>query len=514
MFDHLYLNQGNLTFRDITRYAGVSQPGASSSVRVADIDNDGWQDMIVTTYGAYVLDINQLYHNNGNNTFSDLFPQSGLPNGCYIACDWGDINNDGLVDLFLLGHVDYYFSGLWYCTGFGSYSLAFVPPGAYAFGCDAQFCDFDNDRDLDLFIGLCGYNRLYENENGSFHNISISAGISGNPEDFTYPIIGDFDNDGLFDIFTINFPENINSRDCLYRQINTMRFRDAIIPSGIEPTDETYCGAWGDLDNDGWLDLLTFGWGDMTRFWHNNGDGTFADVAQQAGLCVYNSYASSLALGDINNDGFLDIYLVRWSQANRLFLNEGNDNHWLQVCLVGTTSNRLGIGARAKAVAGNLVQWRDLGGGKFAGSSNAPFIHFGLGENTIVDSMYICWPSGNVSIFTDIPADQRIYITEGAREVNLVSQNPTSPNSSNHIRVQPNPFNSRAEINLEISTAGQVNLSLYNLRGELVETLVNSYYTPGNYIIQFEGTTLSSGIYFVFLRTEMEYRIKKIMIIK
>jgi hypothetical protein len=195
-------------------------------------------------------------------------------------------------------------------------------------------------------------------------------------------------------------------------------------------------------------------------------------------------------------------------------LNEGNDYHWLQVYLWGTFSNRLGIGARAKAVAGNLIQWRDLGGGRFHGSCNAPFIHFGLGQNTMVDSLIVYWPSGNVSISTNIPANQIICLSEGMKEVNSFSQNPTTTSSEKNIWIQPNPVNTTAKIDFKISNASQINLSIYNLQGKLISTLINSYYLPGIYSFQFAKENLTSGLYFITLRTDKEYQTEKITIIK
>jgi hypothetical protein len=221
-----------------------------------------------------------------------------------------------------------------------------------------------------------------------------------------------------------------------------------------------------------------------------------------------------IALSDIDNDGFLDIYLARYDAPNRLFYNEGNNNHWLQVSLVGTVSNRLGIGARAKAVVGNLVQWRDLGGSKSQHSSNAPFIHFGLGTNQVVDSLYIYWPAGTITIMTNIPADQRINVTEGLDIAGIAPQNNMEVDDFTMLEAYPNPFNNEVNIIFEVPANGNVRLDLVNLEGKVVTNLLDAFCSTGSFSKKFNACDLSTGVYFVRLQTLDGIQIRKILLLK
>ena len=510
-YDHLFLNQGDLTFLDVTREAGVKNPPFSNSVRIIDVDNDGWQDMMITTSNA--PEGSRLYRNNGDNTFRDIFPGTGINSEPYSTSDWGDIDNDGLVDIYLLSLFSPVFDNLWRNTGTGRFILSANTGGNIFFGCDAQLCDLDNDGDLDLFQGVYGYNRLFENNYPHSQEIGVSAGIAGVLLNFSYPLIADYNNDGKFDIFVINFEEYINASNCLYRQDEPMVFSNDIVSSGILNNDPAVCGVWSDLDNDGWVDLLTFSYENITRFWHNNGNGTFTDVAHEAGLTVSNTSPQGVAVGDINNDGFPDIYFVRYGPENRLFLNEGNDNHWLDISLVGTTSNKLGIGSRVKAISGNIVQWRDVGEGNYATSCNAPRVHLGLGQNQSVDTLYVYWSSGAIDVITEVPADQRLTITEGGDSDGFVSQNPPLANLVG-FNASPNPFNASTAISFQLLAVSHVNLTIYDVTGREVVKLMEGMKSAGAHQVVFDGKDLTSGVYFVRLETGEFRQTRKMLLVK
>jgi hypothetical protein len=342
-------------------------------------------------------------------------------------------------------------------------------------------------------------NWLFQFEYPTMNEIAQSAGIAGYFEEFKHPLVGDFDNDGEFDIFFIKYLESGETSDALYRQDSPMHFANIINESGIDPLALSYRGVVADLDNDGWLDLVTADSPTgQTRFWHNNGDGTFADVASQAGLTLDNREASALSVGDINGDGFLDIYLVKYgsgSSPNRLFLNGGNDNHWLQIALQGTDSNRLGLGCRVKAVAGDLVQWRDVGGGREESCSNAPYVQLGLGTHAAVDSIYVYWLPGVVDILTDVTADRRITVVEGSSAVGNLGGDMV-PMSVRLYEAYPNPFNPMTVLTFSLSMASQVSLVVYDIMGHEVETLCRDFLGAGVHRVMFDGSGLASGVYF------------------
>jgi len=514
-YDHIYLNLGNLVFQDITREAGVKNPPFSNSVRIMDFNNDGWQDLMITTSNG--PEGSRLYCNNGDNTFTDIFPNTGIVSQPYAVSDWADINNDGWIDIYLLSLFSQQFDNLWFSSGTARYIRAANTGGDFAFGCDAQFCDLDNDGDLDLLQGVYGFNRLFENQSQHFREIGAAAGIAGEFWDFSHPLIADFNNDGKFDVFVLNNEEYVNSADCLYRQDQPMLFSNVINLSGIAPMDYAICGVWGDFDNDGWVDLLTFSYNGLTRFWHNNGNETFTDVAEQAGINISNSSPQGVAIGDINSDGFLDFYLVRYDSyrpPNRLYLNEGNNNHWLDVSLNGTASNRLGIGARVKAVTGDLIQWRDVGEGNYSTCSNAQRIHLGFGSNTLVDSIYIYWPSGGTDILTNIEVDQRLVITEGS---SIAGNEITSTLEEEllDIFLSPNPFNQQTVISYKLQATSHMDLTVYDIVGREVAKLVDGYQNAGNHEVIFDAKDLVSGVYFVRLTVDGgQSMVQKVVLMK
>jgi hypothetical protein len=260
--------------------------------------------------------------------------------------------------------------------------------------------------------------------------------------------------------------------------------------------------------------LLTFNSAPSnTRFWHNNQDGTFTDVASQAGLTLDDGSTQSVGVGDVNHDGSLDFYTVRYGPRNRLYLNGGNNNHWLQISLQGTNSNRLGLGTRVKAVAGDLVQWRDLGGGRWGGCSNAPYVHLGLGEHAVVDSIYVMWTSGQVDVLTNVPADQRIIITEGLTSIGNSSQS-LPPMSFSLQKPYPNPFNLTATLGFTLPVTSKVTLSVFDITGRKVMTLTNGFTQAGAHRVLFDGSGLASGVYFCSLQAGEFTAVQKMVLLK
>jgi len=511
----LYLNQCDMTFTDITLTAGVAEPQFPFAVRVADVDNDGWQDLFIFTMDGH----NMLYRNNHDNTFTDMLPPSVVC-GLYLsAADVGDVNNDGLLDLYVVVRDFWNFYGILYQNiEHGEFNEVWRSSAPLWFANDANFCDFDNDGDLDLLQGNFGSpNWLFRIEYPAMNEIAQSAGIAGYPEEFKHPLVGDFDNDGWFDIFCITYLEYGETAECLYRQDSPMHFANIINASGIDPLAPSYRGVVADLDNDGWLDIVTFDSNSgSTYFWHNDGDGTFTDVASEAGLTLDNSEACAAAVGDINADGFLDIYLMKYGSGNspnRLFLNGGNGNHWLQIALRGSDSNGLGLGSRVKAVAGDLVQWRDVGGGRGESCSNAPYVQLGLGSHSVVDSLYVMWSSGRMDMMTDLPADQRITVVEGSVSVGNSGQN-SLPVSFRLQPAYPNPFNPTTTLGFTIPNDSQVNLSVYDIAGRKVATLVNGMKSAGTYQVTFDGSGLASGVYFCRLEAGEYSAAQKMVLMK
>jgi hypothetical protein len=373
----LFRNNGDGTFIKMTAAAvGAIVPGGGSSEFPvwADYDNDGFLDMFVPRYG-----IDWLYHNNGTGVYESITNNlGGLASEDSYNAAWGDYNNDGRPDLFVAVKSDPPTNRLYLNLGAGSFARVtsgdIATDSAHSFNC--AWGDYDNDGYLDLVVPTGGY---------------ISGGTN-----FLYHNNGD----GTFTKMTSNTVGSIAS--------------DVAAFSGC---------TWGDYDNDGFIDLFVNTYNCCTTpspnfLYHNNGDGTFTRVL--SGIVVNDKgFANGSAWGDYDNDGFLDLFVARSSDVplpNLLYQNNGNSNSWIKIKLVGTVSNRSAIGAKVRAQAiirgQTLWQLRELRAG---GRGNQLEAHFGLGDATKVDTVRIEWPSGTVQELHNIAAKQFLTITEPPR---------------------------------------------------------------------------------------------------
>ena len=410
----LYHNNRDGTFTDVTDQAGVAAPGWATSAVWFDYDNDGRLDLFVCRYvdftkarnvycGSgpkgdhhycdpriypYTL-TNCLFHNNGDGTFTDVSKASGIAKypGKFLGVVATDINNDGLMDLFVAD---------------------------------------DTVADL-LFVNRGG---------GKFEEIGFQADLAYSADGRTRSSMGtdsaDFDQDGWMDLFVANINEEIFS---LYRNKGDETFEDIAMPMGIGMATRSMSG-WGakffDYDNDGSIDLLVANgapddkieeiysqltYREPLLLFQNSG-GVFKNVSAESGPVFRKSFpARGMAIGDFNNDGAIDV-LVSTSNGAPVLLrnNKGRENHWLGLKLVGRKANIDAVGARISYQAGDLKASRmKVGGGSYL-SSHDPRVVLGLGKRTKIDWLEIRWPqpSGAVSRFTNLPLDRYITIVEGA----------------------------------------------------------------------------------------------------
>lgn len=379
--DHFYfLNSGDGTFLRSTQPAFVQGGTESYGGGSADYDNDGRLDLVVVAAARP----NALYHNDGGGSFSRVVT-GDLANdvGGWIGCAWGDYDNDGWMDLFLASGADSRSNALYRNNRNGTFTAmthgAIVEDGGAAI--NGAWGDYNNDGYLDLFVANRGGNNfLYRNNgNGTFTKITDGAIVTDRGE----------------------------SNGC----------------------------AWGDYDNDGYLDLFVANWnGHRCFLYHNNGDGTFARVTTGE-ISEAGTSSTGVAWGDYNNDGFLDLFVANFAGQNQLYRNRGNENHWLVLKCIGTQSNRSAIGAkvRIKTTIGGVERWqlREISTG-FGWCSVGPNAHFGLGSAAVADTVRIEWPSGIVQRFSGVPANQTVTITE---EQPLLTISPLGGPFSNAIEV-------------------------------------------------------------------------------
>jgi hypothetical protein len=426
----LYTNNGDGSFTKVTVGDPVQDLAYHVCPAVADYDNDGYPDLLVSAgEGAPSAEPNKLYHNNGNGTFT-LAGSSGVGNvtGFFNASSAVDYDNDGFVDFFVPGINA---SGvLFHNNGNGTFSRPASAINTSQNNGSVAWADYDNDGYMDLIIpyaatvGSDAVNYLYHNNrNGTFTRILTGPVATDQWASGAWGITwGDYDNDGLLDLFIAGQ----NSGNRLYRNTGNGAFTN--VTSGpmlaAGPGDGTKCSAWGDYDNDGYLDLFAGSIHGPSQLFHNNGDGTFEQITSGDPVNDDNSgvYCHSCGWVDYDNDGFLDLFVARAADAglaqNLLFHNNGNSNAWLKVKLVGTVANRSAIGAhvRVHATIGGKTFWQlreiNSGGGRWI----QPLVaHFGLGDATNIDTVLIEWPSGTIQQFTNVEPRQFLTITEPSR---------------------------------------------------------------------------------------------------
>jgi hypothetical protein len=442
----LYKNNGDGTFTDM-RVLNFSLSNTDLHVGAfADFNNDGYLDLhlVYGARGGLISGIKQDQHYLfTNSSFHPmLVPVADNRFGRAQSVSAVDFDNNRFVDIFVMNRGG---PNVFYRNIDGTNFVDIAP----ALGLDdpegllgefSSWADYDRDGDLDLLTGRTpGKTHLLRNDEGTFVEITYDAGLS--PYAYCEAMAwGDYNNDGFMDLLlTRSGPEN-DLKNRLLRNNGNQTFTEVSDLSGVNQTRAYHYGvAWGDYDNDGYLDLFLVNPGqrqgsrvlnDQDTLYRNNGDGTFSDVSTVEGITsVVSGSGNGGAWGDYNNDGFLDLIvdngkLWRVGGGNALYprgqdvlyQNLGNPNHWLKVVPRGTTSNAAGIGVKVTITLHNgEQQFRELvsgGGGILRSQGHGP-VHFGLGAATRVDSLVLIWPSGIVDQYTDIQADQIVVAVEG-----------------------------------------------------------------------------------------------------
>ena len=455
----LYRNNGDGSFSDVTELTGTGSTSYGTGCTIGDYDNDGDLDLYIANFGPNVL-----YQNSGKGTFIDVSMQSGVANSQWgTSCAFADVDNDGNLDLYITNYADYavkndkkcYVRGIWQYCGPRAY-----PPDTDIFyhnngngiftdlteksgfldvpachGLGVAFGDYDNDGDQDLYVANDqDPNFLFQNQgSGKFEETALLSGVSysdmGKEEAGMGTTFGDYDNDGLLDLTVSNFQKETNT---LYHNEGSGFFADVTTLAGIGEITYSYLG-WGiaffDYDNDGYKDIFVANghvldnitdidrsttYPQRNLLFRNLGDGTFDDVSNQSGTgLALQKVSRAAAFGDYDNDGDLDILVTNWNQTADLLRNEdGNLNNWIQIDVVGTKSNKSGIGTRIKLVTGNLKQYQEVqSGGSYLAFSDLR-VHFGVGDVKKIDLIEIHWPSGHVDQYKNLAVNYKFIATE------------------------------------------------------------------------------------------------------
>jgi hypothetical protein len=454
-WNRLYHQKGDGTFEDITEKAGLQGVGYGYGVAAGDYDNDGNEDLYVTGYGG-----NHLYHNNGNCKFTDVTVQAGVGgSGWSSSAAWVDLDNDGLLDLIVLRYVTWDWEDLWcgptenrgichpdnfppismlvyHNDGNGHFTeeAAKLGLGRPAMALGIAIADYDRDGHPDIFVAndsIVEY--LFHNKgNGTFEEVGLESGIAVNGDGRTYAGMGvdfaDYDNDGYPDIVVTNLA---TQQYALYHNDRNGTFSyasDATRIGGISMLHSGWSLRFIDYDNDGWKDLLIAQGHDLDTveksfprlryrepmmLLRNTGN-RFVDVSSASGQIFREAWVGrGMAIGDIDNDGKIDAVVTTNGGPAHVLRNETKtSNHWLTVKLVGHKSNRDGIGAVVKITTAKGQQWVTVTTASGYLSSSDPRAHFGLGTESVAQSLEIQWPSGIVQVLKDVIGDRIIRVDE------------------------------------------------------------------------------------------------------
>ncbi len=456
-WNRLYHQKPDGTFEDVTEKAGLQGSGYGMGVAVGDYDNDGFEDLYVTAYGG-----NKLYHNNGNGTFTDVTEKAGVAaSGWSTSAAWVDLDNDGLLDLVVLRYVQWDFDDIWcgehqegyraYChpdifqpisplvyhnDGNGHFTevsqkIGLSKPGK---GLGIALADYDRDGHIDLFVANDSMVEfLYHNKgDGTFEEVGLLSEVAVDGDGRTYAGMGvdfaDYNNDGWPDLVITDLA---NQRYALYLNNRDSTFSYASFTSGVARATMPHSG-WGvrflDYDNDSWKDLLIAQGHDLDTVELNypnlhyrepmlllrNTGKDFVDISASSGAIFREPWLGrGMAIGDIDNDGRLDAVVTTNDGPVHILHNETpTQNHWLTLKLVGHKSNRDAIGAEVKLVTVKGHQFATVSTAGSYLSSSDKRVHFGLGSESLAQSIEIRWPSGILQTGKNIRADQIVQVDE------------------------------------------------------------------------------------------------------
>ena len=461
---HLYKNNRDGTFTDVTAKSGLGRSGWQTGVCVGDYDNDGWDDLFCCFWGHNIL-----FHNNGDGTFTDVTRKAGLYQDRIrwgSGCTFLDYNRDGHLDLFVCRYIQLDPAGdlglcqwkgipimcgprglpadsnaLYRNNGDGTFTdvseqSGILKPGP-RYSITAISYDFDNDGWPDIYVAVDSQPSILfrNNHDGTFTDVAVMAGCAYNDDGHEQAGMGlavaDYDCDGWFDIFKTNFVDDTCN---LYHNNGDGTFTDVSLSSGVGINNQYV--AWGcgfiDYDNDGWVDLVQinghvypevdqYNFGESFKnprlVYRNLDNGHFRDVSAEMGPGISERFSSrGAAFGDYENNGCMDVLVLNLNDVPSLLRNDGgNKQNWIKLKLIGSKCNRTAIGARVRVITGKHIQMDEVHSGTSVMSQSDLRLHFGLGKIDTADVIEVKWPTTqSIERFTEVKANQILTIREGS----------------------------------------------------------------------------------------------------
>ena len=515
----LYENNGDGTFTKITTGLIVTDSNTSIGGTWGDYDNDGDPDLFVTNREGQN---NSLYRNEGNGIFTKITSGKIVNDGGNSnSSSWVDIDNDNNLDLFVVNFNEANF--LYMNNGDGSFTK--IETGVIVTEVTFSICgiwgDYDNDNDPDLFIANAGSrnNSLYRNDNGGQFVKITSGAIVNDGGSALGGSWGDYNNDSYLDLFVTNF---LNQNNFLYRNNGDGTFTKITSGAIVSDGGNSVGSTWSDFDNDGDVDLFVGNDGQNNFLYSNNGNGQFTRITSGD---IVNTGGSSFGLssGDFDDDGNPDVFVAnRAGETNFLFVNDGNGNSWLNVKCIGVVSNTSAIGVKVSIMAtiNDTLVWQTREILAQTGyNSETLRAHFGLGDATLIDSLRVIWPSGTIDVFEGFLPNKYVTITEGGEITGIEKIDRVVLESFILNQNYPNPFNPQTTIEYILTSPSHVVLRIYNLRGQVIKTLVNEPQGTGMQIATWtgengQGQKVSSGVYIYQIKIGDFITRKKMLLIK
>ena len=532
-WNRLMKNNGDGTFEDVTIEAKLDKQFINNDIPAArgekmgaawgDYDNDGYPDLFLTNSRE-----DQLYHNEGNGTFTDVTQEAGVAgcHACYSGSGlWWDHDRDGDLDLYVsvLNGPNYMYENM----GVDENGKVKFIDMTYQYDMAGNGItwtsvplDIGKDGFLDLYlVNDTQINQLYENRSGLRYNETSRANRLSDEGAGMGVAIGDYNNDGFFDIYVTNIFDH--QPNPLFKNLGTRRFENVADEMGVDNSGWGWGTHFFDYDLDGDEDLYAVNGPidklngssqeDINNFFFKNmlmeGGGPFVDWSVETGTNKREK-GKGMEVFDYDDDGDLDIVVANMEDKPFLFRNETIQEeqdigkNWLKVNLEGTVSNRSAFGTEVKIITGGQSYYRWYHGAGFFGQSMKP-VHFGLGASHIVDELHIKWPSGATDSYYNLTSNQTIYALENVGITDVENQLITS-NQFVNTYIAPNPFTHNTILHTKLNQAGQLKMSIFSANGQTVYQTHPKFYPVGEAHINWDGTNmlgdqLPSGLYIYVL---------------